>query len=148
LKSALCTLSSAFAVLQLLACVNICNLLLLHAAGRTRELAVRRALGAGSADIVQQLSAESAVLGIGGGVLGFGLAQVLLSVFLRLAPAGLPRLDMVRIAPAPLAIAAAATVLAVLLFSLLPVVSTVRCDLSSQLRADARSGTERSEEHT
>jgi len=141
-KTALITLTTAVAVLLLLACVNIGNLLLLHAAGRTRELAVRRALGAGSAAIVQQLSAESAVLGIGGGVLGFGLAQVLLSVFLRLAPAGLPRLDMVRIAPAPLAIAAAATVLAVLLFSLLPVVSTVRCDLSSQLRADARSGTE------
>jgi len=141
-KTALITLTTAVAVLLLLACVNIGNLLLLHAAGRTRELAVRRALGAGSAAIVQQLSVESAVLGIGGGVLGFGLAQVLLSVFLRLAPAGLPRLDMVRIAPAPLAIAAAATVLAVLLFSLLPVVSTVRCDLSSQLRADARSGTE------
>jgi len=141
-KTALITLTTAVAVLLLLACVNIGNLLLLHAAGRTRELAVRRALGAGSAAIVQQLSAESAVLGIGGGVLGFGLAQVLLSVFLRLAPAGLPRLDMVRIAPAPLAIAGAATVLAVLLFSLLPVVSTVRCDLSSQLRADARSGTE------
>ena len=141
-KTALITLTTAVGVLLLLACVNIGNLLLLHAAGRTRELAVRRALGAGSAAIVQQLSAESAVLGIGGGVLGFGLAQVLLSVFLRLAPAGLPRLDMVRIAPAPLAIAAAATVLAVLLFSLLPVVSTVRCDLSSQLRADARSGTE------
>ncbi len=112
-KTALITLTTAVAVLLLLACVNIGNLLLLHAAGRTRELAVRRALGAGSAAIVQQLSAESAVLGIGGGVLGFGLAQVLLSVFLRLAPAGLPRLDMVRIAPAPLAIAAAATVLAV-----------------------------------
>jgi len=141
-KTALITLTTAVGVLLLLACVNIGNLLLLRAAGRTREVAVRRALGAGSADIVQQLSAESAVLGIGGGVLGFGLAQVLLSVFLRLAPAGLPRLDMVRIAPAPLAIAGAATVLAVLLFSLLPVVSTVRCDLSSQLRADARSGTE------
>jgi len=141
-KTALITLTTAVGVLLLLACVNIGNLLLLRAAGRTQELAVRRALGAGSADIVQQLSAESAVLGIGGGVLGFGLAQVLLSVFLRLAPAGLPRLDMVRIARAPLAIAGAATVLAVLLFGLLPVVSTVRCDLSSQLRADARSGTE------
>ena len=141
-QTALITLTTAVGVLLLLACVNIGNLLLLRAAGRTREVAVRRALGAGSADIVQQLSAESAVLGIGGGVLGFGLAQVLLSMFLRLAPAGLPRLDLVRIAPAPLAIAGAATVLAVLLFSLLPVVSTVRCDLSSQLRADARSGTE------
>src|SRR5437762_12525016 len=48
---------------------------------------------------------------------------------------------MIRLAPAPLAIAGAATVLAVLLFGLLPVVSTVRCDLSSQLRADPRSGT-------
>src|SRR6266516_1776073 len=104
--------------------------------------ALRRALGAGPADIVKQLSAESAVLGVGGGVLGFGLARELLTLLLRLAPAGLPRLDMIRIAPAPLAIAGAATILAVLLFGLLPVVSTVRYDLSSQLRADARSGTE------
>src|SRR5216684_2225121 len=141
-KPALIALTAAVVVLLLLACVNIGNLLLLHAAGRAPELAVRRALGAGSADIVKQLSAESAVLGIGGGVLGFGLAQVLLSLLLRLAPAGLPRLDMIRIAPAPLVIAAAATVLTVLLFGLLPVVGTVRFDLSSQLRADARSGTE------
>jgi len=116
--------------------------LLLRAAGRARELAVRRALGAGPFDIVKQLSAESALLGVGGGVLGFGLARELLTLLLRLAPAGLPRLDMIRIAPAPLAIAGAATVLAVLLFGWLPVVSTVRCDLSSQLHADARSGPE------
>ena len=141
-KTALIVLTTAVGVLLLLACVNIGNLLLLRAAGRAQELAVRRALGAGSADIVKQLSAETAVLGIGGGVLGFGLAQVLLSLFLRVAPAGLPRLDMIRIAPAPLAIAAAATVLTVLLFGLLPAVGTVRFDLSSQLRADARSGTE------
>ena len=141
-KTALSVLTAAVAMLLLLACVNIGNLLLLRAAGRAQELAVRRALGAGPADIVKQLSAESAVLGVGGGVLGFGLARELLTLLLRLAPAGLPRLDMIRIAPAPLAIAGAATVLAVLLFGLLPVVSTVRCDLSSQLRADARSGTE------
>ena len=140
-KPALIALTAAVGVLLLLACVNIGNLLLLHAAGRAPELAVRRALGAGSADIVKQLSAESAVLGIGGGVLGFGLAQELLTLLLRLAPAGLPRLDMIRIAPAPLAIAVAATVLAMLLFGSLPAAAAVRFDLSSQLRADARSGT-------
>ena len=141
-KTALSVLTAAVAMLLLLACVNIGNLLLLRAAGRAQELAVRRALGAGPADIVKQLSVESAVLGVGGGVLGFGLARELLTLLLRLAPAGLPRLDMIRIAPAPLAIAGAATVLAVLLFGLLPVVSTARCDFSSQLRADARSGAE------
>ncbi len=141
-KPALIALTAAVVVLLLLACVNIGNLLLLRAAGRAPELAVRRALGAGSADIVKQLSAESALLGIGGGMLGFGLAQVLLTLLLRLAPAGLPRLDMIRIAPAPLAIAGAVTVLTVLLFGLLPALGTVRYDLSSQLRADARSGLE------
>ncbi len=141
-KPALIALTAAVVVLLLLACVNIGNLLLLRAAGRAPELAVRRALGAGSADIVKQLSAESALLGIGGGMLGFGLAQVLLTLLLRLAPAGLPRLDMIRIAPAPLAIAGAVTVLTVLLFGLLPALGTVRYDLSSQLRADARSGQE------
>ena len=141
-KTPLVTLTTAVGVLLLLACVNIGNLMLLRTAGRARELAVRRALGAGSVDIVKQLFAESAVLGIGGGVLGFILAQVLLSLFLRLAPASLPRLDMVRIAPAPLGISAAATVLTVVLFGLLTAFGTVRFDLSSQLRADARSGTE------
>ena len=139
-KPAVTALTAAVGVLLLLACVNIGNLLLLHAAGRAPELAVRRALGAGSADIVKQLSAESAVLGIGGGVLGLGLAQELLTLLLRLAPAGLPRLDMIRIAPAPLAIAVAATVLAMLLFGSLSAVAAVRFDLSSQVRADARSG--------
>ena len=139
-KAALIVLTTAVAVLLLLACVNIGNLLLLRAAGRAQELAVRRALGAGPADIVKQLSAESVMLGVGGGVLGFGLARELLTLLLRLAPAGLPRLDMIRIAPATLAVAGTATILAVILFGLLPVVSTVRFDVSSQLRADARSG--------
>jgi len=140
-KPALIVLTTAVAMLLMLACVNIGNLLLLRAAGRAQELAVRRALGAGASDIVRQLSAESALLGVGGGVLGFGLARELLTLLLRLAPAGLPRLDMIRIAPAPLAIAVAATVLAMLLFGSLPAVAAVRFDLSSQLRADARSGT-------
>src|SRR5205823_9101831 len=83
-KTALITLTTAVAVLLLLACVNIGNLLLLHAAGRPRELAVRRAPGAGAAAIVQQLSAGSAVLGIRGGGVGFGLAAGWVSVFLRL----------------------------------------------------------------
>ena len=76
-KTALSVLTAAVAMLLLLACVNIGNLLLLRAAGRAQELAVRRALGAGPADIVKQLSVESAVLGVGGGVLGFGLAREL-----------------------------------------------------------------------
>jgi predicted permease len=141
-RPALLALTAAVGLLLLLACVNIGNLLVLRAAGRVRELAIRRALGAGSLTIVRELFAESALLAVAGGLVGFGLARFFLKVLLRLAPDVLPRSDVIGAAGAPLAIAAGVTLLTLLLFGLLPAIGSLRFDLSSPLRADARAGTE------
>ena len=141
-RPALLALTAAVALLLLLACVNIGNLVLVRAAGRVREFSIRRALGAASSRIVRELLAENAVLGIGGGLVGLLLARALLVVLPRIAPDGLPRIDMIGEAGTPFGIAALVTIATLLLFGLLPAIGTLRFDLSSPLRSDERSGTE------
>src|SRR3974390_3019591 len=85
-------LLGAVVTVLLLACVNGQNLLLVRAAGRERELAVRAALGASRARLVRQALTESLLLAIVGGLLGCGFAYMLLKVFLAIAPDGIVRL--------------------------------------------------------
>ena len=141
-RPALLALTAAVALLLVLACTNIGNLLLLRAAGRVRELAIRRAIGASSGDLVRQLLTESVLLATAGGVLGIVFARVLLDVLVRLAPNGLPRTDVIALAGTPLFVGASVTVMTVLLFGLVPALVAVRFDLSSPLRLDTRSGIE------
>lgn len=104
----------------LIACGNIANLLLARAAGREREMAVRRALGASRARIVRQVMTESVLVGAAGGLAGCGLAWVMLRVFQGLAPDGLPRLDEATLDPRVLAFAVAASAGSAVLFGLAP----------------------------
>jgi predicted permease len=138
----LTVLAAAVGVLLLIACLNVGNLLLLRASARTREIAVRRALGARYADIVRQLVVESTVLAVGGGALGFVLSELLLKLLVRFAPPQLPRLDDVQLSGAPIFTAVAVTALAVLLFGVLPALFGARSSLSSPMRADSRAGRE------
>lgn len=135
-------LIAAVAVLLLIACLNVGNLLLLRASARGREIAVRRALGAGYGDIVRQLLVEATFVAIGGGVLGLALAETILHLLVRLAPPQLPRLDEVRLTGAPLVAALVITTLAVVLFGLGPALVAARANLAGALRADSRSGGE------
>jgi putative ABC transport system permease protein len=139
-RPALVALTVAVGLLLLLACVNAGNLILLRAAERIHEVAVRRALGAGTLSLLRERLAESILLAVGGGLLGLGIARFLLLALLRLAPATLPRADTIAQAGTPLAWVAVATLAAVLLFGLVPALGTLRFDVSSPLRGDGRAG--------
>ncbi|HWH52594.1 MAG TPA: ABC transporter permease, partial [Gemmatimonadaceae bacterium] len=141
-RPALVALTAAVALLLVLACANVGNLLLLRAAGRVREMAIRRAIGASAADLVRQLLTESVLLALAGGVLGALLGRALLDGLVRMAPGGLPRLDVIALAGTPVITVALVTGATVLLFGIVPALAAVRFDLSSPLRSDTRSGTE------
>lgn len=139
-RPALVALTAAVGLLLLLACVNIANLVVLRAAGRAHDLAIRRALGAGSLTLVRESFAESALLALAGGLMGLWLARFFLRGLLFLAPEALPRSGVIVAGGAPWALAAGVTLLALLLFGLLPAMSTLRFGRSLTLRSDARSG--------
>jgi putative ABC transport system permease protein len=135
-------LIAAVGVLLLLACLNVGNLVLLRASVRGREIAVRRALGAAYGDIVRQMLVEATLLAMSGGILGLALAEALLRVLVRLAPAQLPRLEEVRLTGAPVLAAVAIAAITVLLFGVAPALIAARANLASVLRSDSRSGSE------
>ena len=140
-RPVLLTLSAAVALLLVIACVNVGNLLLLRATGRARELSIRRALGATYGRLVRQLAVESVLLAVIAGALGLVLAAVLLKILIIAAPAELPRLDLVRLDGHTLAIALGVTTVAAILFGVLPTTSAARADLATPLRAGSRTGT-------
>lgn len=138
----LLVLVAAVALLLVIACLNVGNLLLLRASRRAREVAVRRALGAGYGAIVRQLLVEAVVLASAGGAVGFALAEAVLELLIRLAPPNLPRLDDVRLTGAPVLSAIGLTAVAVLLFGLVPALLGARTSLALPLRFDSRAGSE------
>jgi predicted permease len=139
-RPALIVLTAAVGLLLMIVCVNVGNLLLLRTAGRARELAIRRALGASYGHVVRQLLAESLMLAAGGGLLGLATAIALLRTLLVLAPAQLPRIDTIHIDGAAVLTALGITGLAVLIFGVAPALLAARGDVASTLRLDVRSG--------
>jgi putative ABC transport system permease protein len=131
--------TAAVALLLLIASVNVGNLFLLRAATRSRELAVRRALGATAADIVRQLIIESVVLAVLSSVLGLVVAAAAQRVLIAIAPRQIPRLDVVRASGLPIGSVAALAFFAVLLFGVVPALIAVYRNPTS-LRLGARSG--------
>src|SRR4029079_7237644 len=110
--SVLWVLMGPMALVLLIACANVANLLLVRVEGRQQELAVRVALGASWGHIARELLLESVTLGLVGGVTGLGIAYGLSSVLRHMSPANLPRLEEIGLGPAALLFTLVASVLA------------------------------------
>jgi len=132
----------AVGAVLLIGTVNIANLLLARAISRKRELAIRSAMGAGTWRLVRQTLVESLLLAGIGGAAGVMLAFGALRVILTRAPVDLPRLDEVHIDLRMLLFTAAISVLAGLLFGILPAWRLSRTDPQDAMRTAARGTTE------
>lgn len=117
-----------------IACANVANLLLVRTEGRQQELAIRAALGAGWSRVAGGLLLESLVLALLGSVLGLGLAYAALRLLVAMAPAGLPRLNEIGINVPVLLFTLAMSLLAGLLFGVIPVFKYAGSRLGTGLR--------------
>jgi putative ABC transport system permease protein len=138
LKPSLFMLQGAVGFVLLIACVNIANLLLSRAAGRSGEIAMRRALGADRLRIVRQLLTESVLLALCGGGLGALLGTWGVSALKRLAPEGTPRLDEIGIDTRVLAFTAALAVVTGLVFGVVPAMQAAREGVGGTLKQTGR----------
>jgi predicted permease len=120
------TAGAAALLLLMIVCGNVANLLLVRSAAQSRDLAIRRALGARHGRLVRQLLTESAVLAAVGGAVGVGLAYVAVDVLGAVAPADLPRRELITIDGRVLLFAVAITAATALLVGLLPALQSTR----------------------
>lgn len=139
-RPALLVLLGAVALVLLVACANVANLLLARGAGRAREVAVRAALGAGVAHLAAQFFAENLVLVLVAAAAGTGIAYLGLDALLALAPADVPRLASIAIDLRVLAATAAVSILAGLVFGTVPTLQARRLDLLDALRSGGGPG--------
>ena len=119
-------LLGGISILLLVACANVANLLLVRAETRGTELAVRTALGAGTARLARGLMTESLTLGLIGGLGGVALAYGALQILIAIAPANLPRVDEITIDLPVLGFAVATSIVSGLLFGLFPILRLAR----------------------
>jgi putative ABC transport system permease protein len=139
-KTALLILLGAVGLVLLIACANIANLLLTRATSRSKEIALRTALGAGRARIIRQLLSETAVLGLLGGIVGVALAYWGVQALSSLLPSSLPQMNPVRVDYFVLGFALFLSAIAGVAFGLVPAMFVANTDIQSNLREGARSG--------
>ena len=138
---ALLILFAAVGFLLLIVCVNVANLLLVRVTARSRELAVRLALGARRGHLVRQMLMESLLLALAGGTLGFLMAFWSMDLLKVLLPADVPRAGDIAIDWVVLAFAVAVSAAAGLLFGLLPAWRATRMNVHDSLKAGSRTMT-------
>ena len=136
-RQPLLVLLAAVLLVLLIACGNVANLLLARGAARTREIAVRCAMGAGRARIVRQLLTESALLAAIGAACGVVLAVWSLDALLAAAPEAIRQLADVHVSRMLLAVAGGLAIATTLIFGLVPALHAARTDLVESLKDGA-----------
>jgi putative ABC transport system permease protein len=141
LGNTLWILLGTIALLMLIACANVANLMLVRAQARQPELVLRAALGAGKAAVARVVFTESALLGLAGGVLGLVVAYASLPVLVSLGEDELPGVMAIGIDPTVMLVALGSALLATVLFAFVPVVQMAlpRLALATTLQAGGRS---------
>ena len=119
-------LMGSIVIVLLMACANVATLLLVRAAARQQEFAIRAALGARWTRVARQLLVESLTLAVLGGALGVGLAHGGLRVLLAIGPSNLPRLAEISLDPVVLGFALTISLMSGLLFGLIPILEYAR----------------------
>jgi predicted permease len=138
-RPALLVLLGAVSLVLLIACVNVANLLLARACARTREVAVRAAIGAGRTRLVLQFLAESLVLGAVGAAGGLAVAWSTTRALVALAPPALSRFASLAIDVRVLAFAATIAIATSVLFGLVPALSVTRGRFAAAIGSASRS---------
>ena len=140
-------LMGSIAMVLLIACANVANLLLVRVDGRRQELAIRAALGAGWRRIAMELMFESVVLGVLGSVLGLALAYAALRVLVAMAPTGLPRIHEIGIDLPVLLFTFAIAIFSSVLFGSIPIFKYAGAHLNTGLREGGRALSQSRQQH-
>ena len=137
IRPALWTLMGAVVFVLLIACVNVANLLLARAEARQREIAIRKALGAGMGQLIRQFTTEGLLLAITGAAIGLLLASMGLRLVIEAGRASIPRAAEVTIDPTVLAVTLGVSLLTALFFGLAPLAQIAAGTLHDALKAAA-----------
>ena len=137
-RPGLLLLLTSVGLLLVLGCVNVAGLLIASGVTRSREFSVRAALGAGRARMASQVLLESMLLGLGGAIIGFGCAQLLLRLFVAAAPSGVPRLADAHIDTVSFLTCLAALLTCTLLAGLMPALRGARSNPADALGDSVR----------
>ena len=137
-RRTLLLLLGAVGLVMLVACANVANLFLAHAAGRQREIAVRSAIGAARGRIFRQVLTESVLLSLMAGALGITIAHWALKVLVAIGASGIPRLEHASLDRTVLLFSVAVSIATGVLFGILPALLLSRSNLVQSLREGTR----------
>jgi predicted permease len=140
-REPLVLLLGAVGLVLAIGCVNIANLMLARSSTRGREIAIRRALGASNARLMRQLLTESVLLSLLGGIAGLTILFLTKDSLMRVVPDSLPRLNEISISWSVFLFAFGASLVAGIVFGLIPALRAGRVDLTHALKQEGRGAT-------